>query len=211
VKLILASRNVHKIREIRAILKTLEGLDLWSLIDFPHYESPKEKGRTFKDNALAKARHAAKALDALVLADDSGLVVPALQGAPGIGSHRYAGENATDKDRRKKLLMAMQGLEEQARQAYFECWLALVSPEGFEYTAKGIAEGLITHKERGGNGFGYDPIFVKHEYRKTFAELEEATKNRISHRRRAVDTLIPLLESLLEKENYSLTNTNRGK
>lgn len=200
MKLVIASRNVHKIRELRAMLKPLEGLDVWSLIDFSQYEPPQESGQTFEENAIAKATHAAKALDAWVLADDSGLVVPALGGAPGVKSQRYAGEHATDKENRTKLLRAMKGLEDQARQAYFECWLALASPEGLQRTAKGIAEGLIMEKERGGHGFGYDPIFVKHEYGKTFAELEEEVKNRISHRRRALDKLIPYLEMLLAKE-----------
>ena len=128
------------------------------------------------------------------------MVVPALGGFPGVTSHRYAGENATDKENRAKLLAAMKGMEGEARQAYFECCLALASPEGLERTAKGVVEGLITEKEKGGNGFGYDPIFIKREYGKTFAELVEETKNRISHRRCALDKLFPHLEMLLEKE-----------
>lgn len=198
MKLVIASRNMHKIREFRAMLKKLSGFDLLSLIDFPGYLPLPETGSTFEENARLKAEHAAKALNHWVIADDSGLVVPALNGAPGIFSRRFAGEDATDKDNRKKLLKEMSHIEEPYRQGYFECWIALASPEGVKKTAKGISEGMITEKERGSFGFGYDSIFVKHEYGKTFAELEEETKNRISHRRKALDKLIPTLEALLQ-------------
>jgi XTP/dITP diphosphohydrolase len=147
-----------------------------------------------------KATHAAQALKSWVIADDSGLVVPALKGAPGVFSQRYAGESATDKENRKKLLLEMADLEEGQRQAYFECWIALASPEGVKKTTKGISEGRILEKEKGSSGFGYDCVFIKHEYGKTFAELDEETKNRISHRRKALDKMLPFLESLLEQE-----------
>lgn len=151
---------------------------------------------TFEENAILKATHAASALNRWVIADDSGLVVPALGGAPGIYSRRYAGENATDKENRQKLLLAMRDLNDTSRQAYFECWIALASPEGIKKTSKGVSEGTIIEKERGSFGFGYDSIFVKHEYGKTFAELEDDTKNRISHRRKALDKILPVLETI---------------
>ena len=201
MELIIASRNVHKIRELRSILKKLTAFDLLSLIDFPHYHPPEETGSTFEENANLKAAHAAKQLGRWVLADDSGLVVPALGGAPGIFSHRYAGEHATDKENRQKLLNALIGIDESQRQGYFECWIALASPEGLKKSVRGITEGMITEHERGGLGFGYDPIFVKYEYSKTFAELEEETKNRISHRRKAIDKLLPFLESIQHVES----------
>jgi XTP/dITP diphosphohydrolase len=198
MELVIASHNIHKIREFRAILKKIGAFDLLSLIDFPHYVPIPETGSTFEENAILKAVHAARSLNRWVIADDSGLVVPALQGAPGVHSRRYAGESATDKENRQKLLAEMRHVQEPYRQAYFECWIALASPEGLKKTAKGISEGMITEQERGSLGFGYDAIFVKHEYGKTFAELEEETKNRISHRRKALDKILPLLEMILQ-------------
>ena len=197
MELVIASRNIHKIREFRSILKKMIPLDLLSLLDFPDYNPPSETGSSFEENAILKAIHAAKSLNRWVIADDSGLVVPALRGAPGIFSRRYAGENATDKENRQKLLSEMLHIQELDRQGFFECWIVLASPEGIKKTTKGISEGMITTQERGSLGFGYDPIFVKHEYVKTFAELEEETKNRISHRRKALDKLLPILEAVL--------------
>ncbi|HSW87248.1 MAG TPA: XTP/dITP diphosphatase [Rhabdochlamydiaceae bacterium] len=190
MEIVIASKNVHKMREIRAILKNVSNLDLFSLLDFPHYHPAPEVGTTFEENAVQKAQHAAHALQRWVLADDSGLVVPALSGAPGVYSARYAGEGATDKDNRHKLLREMNHLSDPNRQAYFECCLALASPEGLKKCVKGTCEGTITTEERGNRGFGYDPIFIKYEYSKTFAELEEDIKNRISHRRKALDKLL---------------------
>lgn len=196
MELVIASTNVHKIREFRAMLKALPMLDLLSLIDFPQYQQPEETGITFQENAILKAEHAAKALNRHVIADDSGLVIPALDGAPGIHSRRYAGAHASDKDNRRKLLHAMRDIQDNARQGYYECWIALASPHGLEKCVKGIAEGMILDQEKGSLGFGYDSLFIKHEYGKTFAELGEEIKNRISHRRKALDKLIPFLDLL---------------
>ncbi len=196
MKLVIASRNVHKIREFRAILKKMASFDLLSLIDYPQYTPPEEASHSFEENAILKAEHAAKHLNCWAIADDSGLVVPALRGDPGVLSRRYAGEGATDKENRKKLLKEMEGLQEQNRQAYFECWIAVASPTGVKKVAKGISEGRILEKEKGSFGFGYDALFIKHDYGKSFAELDEDTKNRISHRRKALDRLRPFLESL---------------
>jgi XTP/dITP diphosphohydrolase len=198
MELVIASTNVHKIREFRSMLKKCAKFDLLSLIDFPQYEQPEETGATMKDNAILKAEHAAKALNRHVIADDSGLVIPALHGAPGVHSRRYAGMNATDKDNRRKLLMELKGMHESARQGYYECWIALASPQGMEKCVKGASEGMITDQEKGCTGFGYDSIFIKHEYGKTYAELDEEIKNRISHRRKALDKLMPFLEALAE-------------
>ena len=200
MQIVLASHNVHKIREFRAILKPLAGIDVRSLIDFPHYHLPPETGKTFEENAVIKALHAAQALQEWVLADDSGLVVPALKGSPGVLTARYAGENATDAENRKKLLQEMSHLRDGMRSAYFECWIVLASPQGVKKIVKGVCEGTILEAERGGQGFGYDPLFIKHEYGKTFAELDEQTKNRISHRRKAFDKLLPILETLVDCE-----------
>jgi len=196
MQLVIASRNVHKIREFRAMLKSLPKFDILSLIDFPNYQPPEETGSSFEENSILKAEHAAKALNRLVIADDSGLVIPALGGAPGIYSRRYAGPQATDKENRVKLLQDMLHLQEPYRQGYFECMISLASPDGIKKTVKGTCEGTITDQERGSKGFGYDPIFVKFEYGKTFAEIEEDIKNRISHRRKALDKLLPSLDAI---------------
>jgi XTP/dITP diphosphohydrolase len=198
IELVIASTNIHKIREFKAMLKSNDRFDLRSLLDFPDYIPPPETGETFEANATLKATHAATALNRWVIADDSGLIVPALNGMPGIRSARFAGDDATDADNRKKLLEKMQHLLGEDRDAYFECCIVLASPSGVKKCVKGICEGTLLSCERGGGGFGYDPLFIKHGYSKTFAELDEATKNRISHRRKALDKLLLSLETLLE-------------
>lgn len=199
MELIIASHNVHKIRELRDMLKSYKALKNWdvlSLLNFPEYKSPPENGVSFKENSEKKAFSAAQALGKWVLADDSGLVVPALKDEPGIYSARYAGDNATDAENRQKLLLKMQGLQDIERTAYFECWLSLASPQGVKKSVSGKCEGIILEEERGRNGFGYDPLFVKYDYDKTFAELDELTKNKISHRRKAIEKMAPTLETL---------------
>lgn len=197
MKIIIASRNVHKIREFRSMMrKLLPNWDIFSLIDFPDYQPPKETANTFEENAIIKAKHAAKALQSWVIADDSGLVVPTLRGLPGVRSARFAGEKATDKDNRNKLLEEMKGFKDDDRNAYYECCIALASQDELRKTACGRCEGIITEKQRGGQGFGYDCIFKKHEYNKTFAELEEEIKNNISHRRKALNKILMSLETI---------------
>lgn len=197
LRLVIASKNVHKIRECRKILDHIKNLDILSLHDFPNYQPPEENGSSFEENAIIKASHAAKELNLWTLADDSGLVVPVLNGRPGIYSARYAGTGASDADNRKKLLANMQHLADNDRFAFFECCIALSSPEALKKCACGTCEGKIVKAEKGGGGFGYDPLFVKHEYSKTFAELEESVKNRISHRRKALDKMILTLEGMI--------------
>ena len=196
-ELVIASTNVHKVREFRNLLKSFAHIDLLTLRDFPAYVPPEETAETFEGNASLKAEYAAKALNRWVIADDSGLVVPALKGAPGVLSARYAGKDATDFENRKKLLEAMQHLLDDDRQAFFECSIALASPEGIKKCVKGTCEGVLLTKDQGASGFGYDPLFVKHGYNKSFAEIGESVKNRISHRRKALDKLALCLESLM--------------
>jgi XTP/dITP diphosphohydrolase len=195
MEVVLATNNLHKIRELKSMLKPLSFLDIYSLKDFS-YVAPEETGTTFEENAKLKAVHAASHLNKWVIADDSGLVVPALDGAPGVYSARYAGPNATDKDNRKKLLEALKDKSGLHRAAFFECILCLSSPQGETKLFKGSVEGLILEEERGKNGFGYDPLFIKHDYSLTFAEIDEDTKNRISHRKKALEKLKLHLESL---------------
>ena len=178
------------------MLKDYSHLDVLSLLDFPSYIPPEEEGFSFEEIVSHKAVHAAKNLNTWTIADDSGLIVPALQGAPGLYSSRYAGDLATDAENRHKLLKEMEHILEPQRQGYFESWIAIASPEGLKKCVRGICEGLILSEEKGSYGFGYDSLFIKHDYGKSFAEIEESLKNRISHRRKAFDKLHVFLSSL---------------
>lgn len=194
-EIVLATTNLGKIREFRQLFRPLEQIDLLSLNDFAHYQPPEETGDSFANIAEQKAKDVALALGKWALADDSGLVVPSLGGAPGIYSRRYAGPQATDADNRRKLLDALEDFTHEQRYAYFVCALALAQPNGRCKIFVGQCEGFLTQRERGRNGFGYDALFIKHGYDKTFAELDEATKNRISHRYKAFEKLQLALES----------------
>lgn len=195
-EIVLASTNMHKIREFRSILKAFPNIDVLSLSDFPSYIPPEETGKTFEENATLKALHAAKFLKRWVLADDSGLVVPALEGKPGVMSARYAGEKASDLENRKKLLSEMNHLLDDDRNAYYECCIALASADGLKKVVKGTCEGTIAMAEKGASGFGYDSIFIKHGYHKSFAELGDIVKNKVSHRRKALDKMLNTIESI---------------
>lgn len=197
--LLLATNNLHKSRELRAMLASIKRLDLVSLKNYPHYQEIPEDKSTFEENASCKAEHAAKTLNLWALADDSGLVVPALDGKPGVYSKRFAGNTGTDKENRKKLLDMMQGMEEEKRYAYFQCALAFASPQKLLKCVLATVEGHIAKEEKGGFGFGYDSLFIKHDYDKTFGELEESIKNRVSHRRKALDKILPVIESEFSK------------
>lgn len=196
MKLVIASRNSHKIREFRFMLKDFPNFDVLSLRDFPEYIPPEESGSSFEENAKIKALDAAQKLKCIVLADDSGLVVPALNGEPGIFSARYAGENASDTENREKLIKNLKNLPEEKRTGYYECCIAIASEGGLKKIACGLCEGQLLQTPRGSHGFGYDSIFIKYDYSKTFAEIESELKNRISHRRKAFDKLITSLHSL---------------
>ena len=198
MEIIIASQNLHKIREIRSILKPAYPFDYLSLLDFPEYQPPEESGETFEENAFVKATHAANTLKRWVIADDSGLIVPALENQPGIRSSRYAGDFASDKENRVKLINALDPIPENDRTGYYFCALALASPNGVQMQVTGSCEGSLLIKPRGSQGFGYDPLFLKYDYNKTFAEMNEDTKNRISHRRKALDKLHGALDNLLK-------------
>jgi XTP/dITP diphosphohydrolase len=197
MEIVIASQNLHKMREFREMLKAIKHIDVLSLLNFPHYELPNEEGKTFKENAIAKATRTAAFLKKVVLADDSGLIVPSLSGAPGVNSRRYAGEDATDAENRHKLLIELEGKRGHERSAYFECCLVLASPDKLIKCVSGTCEGTILTEERGRNGFGYDSLFVKNEYDKSFAEIDDATKNKISHRRKAFEMLSATLEMMV--------------
>ncbi len=197
MRLLLATSNLHKLREIRAIFAAHRDLELLSLRDFPDYEIPEETGKTFEENAILKATNAARDLGILTLADDSGLVVPTLDGRPGVRSSRYAGEQATDKENLDKLIAELRKVMPEKRLGRFECSMALSDESGnLIKCVTGTCEGTLTTEPRGRYGFGYDPIFIKYDYSKTMAELTEDIKNRISHRRKAFDRILLTLESI---------------
>ena len=184
--LVIATRNKGKTKEIKALLKDFP-VNIKNLDDFGPIPHSEEDGETFDENAYKKASFAARILGLPALADDSGLIVEALDGAPGIHSARYAGENATDEQRYLKLLEDMKG--KSNRKAAFECVISIAAPTGPALTYEARCEGLITTEPAGSNGFGYDPIFFYPPYNKTFAQITGEEKNRISHRGKALAEL----------------------
>jgi XTP/dITP diphosphohydrolase len=187
--ILLATSNVGKLKEFQAILDTSK-YNLISL-DSQNIQLPEETGLTFVENALIKARAACHASGLPSLADDSGLVVPALNGAPGIYSARFAGEDATDLDNREKLLNEIKHLPLEQRQAYFHCVIVFMAHENapIPSIAQASWDGVIINTPRGTNGFGYDPIFYLPSIGKTAAELLPEEKNQLSHRALALQEL----------------------
>lgn len=181
--LVIATRNPGKTEEIRSLLSGYP-VEIKNLDDFGPIPEVEEDGATFDDNAYKKASFAARVLGVPALADDSGLCVNALGGAPGVHSARYAGENVTDKQRYEKLLTALNGVAD--RTAAFECVISIAVPTGAALTYEGRCEGIIAEAPSGENGFGYDPVFYYPPLQKTFAELTGEEKNRISHRAKAL-------------------------
>ena len=187
--LLLATRNAHKTREFRELLGQAFGvIDLSS---FPEIATPEETGRTFEENATLKAIAASKKLPSLVIADDSGLEVEALGGAPGIFSARYAGEDAGDVSNVDKLLRELrkQNIATEKRSARFRCVIELAQNGKLLGVFEGFVEGKIVDPPRGSSGFGYDPIFEPKGFDQTFAEMTPESKNKISHRGQAIAAL----------------------
>jgi XTP/dITP diphosphohydrolase len=196
----MATRNPGKIRELRELLQDL-GITLLSLADFPHLPEIPEEGATFAENAAAKAQAVARLTGFPALADDSGLAVDALGGAPGVLSARYALDRTapqppTDADNWRKLLEELQDVPWSERGARFICEIALAWPNGRLLRACGECRGVIALEPRGEMGFGYDPVFWVPEHEATMAQLGPGIKNRISHRARALAALKDLLASL---------------
>jgi len=201
-KILVATTNPGKIAELRAMLDL--DIEWLGLSDFGDLDEIEEHGTTFAENARQKAAGYAKAAGLWTIADDSGLVVDALGGAPGVQSARFSGEKLKSEDRTlidhrniAKVLELLEALPEEKRTAKFVCCLCLASPERILVETQGILEGLITDREIGENGFGYDPIFFVPHLNKTVAELTREEKNAISHRGNAIRKLKPLLERLL--------------
>lgn len=200
--LVLATRNKGKILELRKLLLDFE-IDIKGLDDFGPIPEVEEDGRTFEENAYKKAFFTAKALGVPALADDSGLVVSALGGAPGVMSARYAGEYANDEEKYTKLLKEMKGKKD--RSAYFECAIVIALPKGKSKSYTGRCEGEIAFEPEGVDGFGYDPIFFYPPLNKTFAQIPIEEKNKISHRGKAMAKLKEDFDDVLKW----LSRTNR--
>jgi XTP/dITP diphosphohydrolase len=184
--LVLATRNPGKTREIRELLKHFP-VRIKNLDDFGPTPDVEEDGLTFDENAFKKASFTAKILGLPALADDSGLEVEALDGAPGVHSARYAGPSATDEEKIAKLLQDMEGKTNRA--AAFMCVISIAVPSGVALTYEGRCEGLIADAPAGDNGFGYDPVFYYPPLKRTFAQLSSEEKNRVSHRGKALAEL----------------------
>ena len=189
-KVLIATNNKHKVEEIETALN-FEGWEFLTLVDCEPYPEPVENADTFEGNALIKARAAHEATGLAALADDSGLAVDALGGAPGVFSARYCGVHGDDDANNAKVLAELEGVPDEERTARFVCALAFVDEDGTETTAFGTIEGRIAHGLSGEGGFGYDPMFLPDEFggAKTLAEVSQKEKNAISHRGNALRAL----------------------
>lgn len=193
--LVLATTNKGKTRELKDRLQGYP-VEIKNLSDFGPIPEVIEDGETFDDNAYKKASFIARILGYPALADDSGLCVAALGGAPGVYSARYAGENATDQDNVDKLLDAMKN--EKNRKAAFECVISIAVPTGAALTYEGRCEGVLTCEPAGNNGFGYDPLFFFPELNKTFAQLSMDEKAKVSHRGKALQEITQEMDKILD-------------
>jgi len=197
--LVLATHNKHKVVEIKSILKAagLKKIRVVTLDAFPHIKSVVEDKPTLEGNARKKALHVAKKTGCLALADDTGLFVNALRGAPGVYSARFAGPACSYKDNCEKLLRLLKNVPPSKRGASFRTVAALALPSGKVFMAQGVIRGKITSQSRGAKGFGYDPVFYIPQFKKTFAEMPARLKNRISHRALAFKKVPSLLKRAL--------------
>ena len=195
MKLVLATQNKGKVEEIAEALTTTS-IEVLSLDDFPLVGDIEEDGATFIENAVKKARVTAEITSLPALADDSGLEVDYLQGAPGVYSARFAGETKSDQANNDKLLSLMKDVPPEKRTARFQCVIAIAYPDGRVHTVQGTCEGIIANEPQGVLGFGYDPLFYLPEHDKTFGQLDLPFKNKISHRGKALALAIAYLKSI---------------
>lgn len=193
--IVLATRNKGKTRELKALLKPFP-IDIKNLDDFGPIPEVIEDGTTFDDNAYKKACFTARVLGHAAMADDSGLCVEALNGAPGIYSARFAGNNATDADNVHKMLQELEN--KKNRNAAFQCVISIAVPTGAALTYEGECKGIITSKPTGNNGFGYDPLFFYPGLNKTFAQLTIEEKSRVSHRGKALSQIAEEMDKIIE-------------
>lgn len=195
MKIFLATGNIHKIDEIKEIFKNLKDIEILSIKDGIKIPDVLEDGKTFEENSKKKALEISKHINMITIADDSGLCVEALNGAPGIYSARYAGEHATSIENNAKLLEEMEGIKN--RDCYFVSVITLAKPNGQTYCFRGEIQGELLEKPQGNSGFGYDPYFYVKKYQKSLAEIPEI-KNKISHRAKALKKLEINLEKILK-------------
>jgi XTP/dITP diphosphohydrolase len=194
--IVLATRNKKKVEELRRMFAAYK-IRFLTLDSFPDCPDVEEDGKTFKANAVKKAVEISKCTGCPAIADDSGLEVRALGGAPGVFSARFAGEDADDEKNVEKLLKAMKTIKGEDRAARFVCCIAFALPDGKYKTFTGYARGSIAGKPKGFNGFGYDPVFYPSGYRRTFAEMTDREKDSLSHRGKAMEKLYAYLKNLL--------------
>jgi XTP/dITP diphosphohydrolase len=197
-EVIIATKNPGKAREFEHIFAP-RGIDVKTLLDYPEIEDVEETGTTFEENATLKAEAVSKRLNKMVIGDDSGLIVDALEGRPGIYSARYAGEPKDDQKNLEKVLEELKGVSEEDRTARFYCALAVAVPGKETITVSGTCEGRILEEQRGSNGFGYDPVFYVPDKSRAMAELTSDEKNNISHRANALKKLDGILDSIVER------------
>lgn len=196
--IVIASKNYHKIRELRGLLREYPALDVYSLHDFPEYEDKEPADLNDEDLAKWKAVTVATKLERWAIADRSGLVVPSLCSHGSAPTAPYRGTMSTEADNNRELLKALTGMSHLKRHAYLFCYLSLASPSGLRACVTASCEGYILDKERGGDGFGFDALFAKHDYDKSFAELDLEIRNRVSHRRKAFDKLANIMDNLFQ-------------
>ncbi|MDN6196102.1 MAG: XTP/dITP diphosphatase [Alkalibacterium sp.] len=198
--IVIATQNKGKAKEFEALFNK-KGFEVLTLLDFPEIRDVEETGTTFKENALLKSETIAKELNTIVLSDDSGLVVDALHGQPGVYSARYAGEEKNDAKNNAKLLNDLSDYNGKDRKAHFHCSLALSHPKKDSLVIDGKLEGVIAEVPRGENGFGYDSLFYLPNKNKTLAEISQEEKNSISHRANALQKLEGYLDDWLENDD----------
>ncbi len=209
-KIVLATNNAGKIRELFALMAQLQpDIEVLGLRDFPEIGDIPETGTTFEENARIKALAVAVATGLVAVADDSGLAVDALGGAPGVYSARYSGEGATDARNTAKLLTVMDSVADGERGCHFDCVMLAATPDGQEIVGRGIWPGRVAREPRGGNGFGYDPVFFDPVLGCTTAEMDAETKNACSHRSLALRDLMRQWPTFWAKVAHSLRGNAR--
>ncbi|OPX43081.1 Non-canonical purine NTP pyrophosphatase [Ruminiclostridium hungatei] len=196
VKLVVATKNKGKIAEIKKVLQEMP-FEVLSMGDIGIAADIVEDGKTFEENSLKKAVEICNICRSVVIADDSGIEVDYLDGAPGIYSARFGGADATDQDRNAKLLHMLENVPYEKRTARFVCAIAVAFPDGRSFVVKDTCEGFVDFKCKGENGFGYDSLFYVAEYRKTMAELSMDIKNKISHRAKALEKMAVVIKDYL--------------
>ncbi len=197
-KIMLATQNLGKVGELKRLLEEIP-VEVLSLADFPELPEVVEDGSTFAENAIKKAQQISEATGLLTMADDSGLEVDFLGGAPGVHSARFAGPQKSDADNNNKLLDLLSEVPREKRTARFRCVIALAAPGGKPAATDGTCEGIIGFEPKGAGGFGYDPLFYVPEFERTFAELSMDIKNKISHRGKALIKARDMLKEMLGK------------